>query len=66
MEFLAFGLKTPSDCRQVMSNLGCCVQEVAVKMLQNPMEALSATSAQVEKVPMMKAAFGALGQLSGT
>ena len=42
------------------------VQEVAVKMLQNPMEALSASSAQVEKLPMVKAAFGALGQLSGT
>ncbi|KAK9862381.1 hypothetical protein WJX84_008204 [Apatococcus fuscideae] len=40
--------------------------EIAVKMLQNPLEALSASSAQVEKVPMVKAAFGALGQLSGT
>ena len=42
------------------------MQEIAVKMLRNPMEALSASSEQIEKVLMVKAAFGALGQLSGT
>lgn len=42
------------------------MQEAAVKILKNPLEALSSAGDQVDKLPMVKAAVGALGQLSGT
>ncbi len=42
------------------------MQEVTLKVLKNPLEALAASSAETERMPMIKAAVGVLGQLSGT